>query len=141
MHYLKSLFFNFLIVFFANHVLPGIDALDHTKLPHIGGDLIVAIVLGLLNSLIFPLLKFVNRVSFIKIAGLAVVINFVAYALLKVIPAGIQISTIEGYFLAAGLVTIGSCLTNYFEMKHAKCSSSGCEHSFHSSEEHKDQFR
>ena len=46
MTYLKSLFFNFLVVFFANHVLPGIEVVKPTKLPHIGGDLTFAIALG-----------------------------------------------------------------------------------------------
>ena len=36
--YLKSLFFNFLTVFFANHIFSGIEVTSQTKLPHIGGD-------------------------------------------------------------------------------------------------------
>lgn len=125
MHYLKSLFFNFLVVFFANHILPGIEVLNQTKLPHVGGDLIFAFVLGAINSLIFPILKLTGKATTMKIAGIALAINFVAYALLKLLPIGIH-ETIEGYCFAALLVSIGSFLTNYCAMKHAKCHASVC---------------
>ncbi len=126
MHYLKSLFFNFLVVFFANHILPGIDVMNQTKLPHVGGDLSFAIVLGGINSLIFPVLKLVGKASTMKIAGLALAINFIAYALLKILPIGIRIETIEGYCFAAVLVAFGSFLTNYCAMKHAKVPPPAC---------------
>lgn len=123
MRYLKSLFFNFLVVFFVNHVLPGIDVVSQAKLPHIGGDLLFAIILGAINSLIFPVLKLAGKASLMKIAGLSLGINLIAYALLKLIPFGIRISSIQGYLLAALFVAIGSFLTNYFEMKRARCHS------------------
>jgi uncharacterized membrane protein YvlD (DUF360 family) len=118
MNYLKSLFFNFLTVFFANHILPGIEVIDQTKLPHLGGDLPFAIGLGFLNSLIYPILKLVDRrLSLLRIGMIALVLNFAAYALLKLLPIGIQVSTIEGYIFASAVVTFGSFLTNYLEMK------------------------
>ena len=117
MNYLKSLFFNFLTVFFANHILPGIEIVSPTKLPHLGGDLPFAVALGLLNSLIVPILRLVDRrVSFLRIAMIALILNFTAYALLKILPIGIYVSSMEGYLIAALCVSIGSFLTNYFEM-------------------------
>ena len=120
MTYLKSLFFNFLIVFFANHIIPGIEP-GERKLPHVGPDLMFAVALGLLNSLIYPILKIVqhHRVTLSKIALIAVVVNFVAYTLLKFAPLGIHVSSIEGFLIAAILVSLGSILTNYLEYKHA----------------------
>lgn len=119
MNYLKSLFFNFLIVFFADHLLPGIDVMVQTKLPHIGGDLLFAIALGVLNSLIYPALKVLNKKSsmLIQIALISIILNFAAYAFLKLLPLGIHISSMEGYFIPAVVVAIVSFLTNYFEMK------------------------
>lgn len=119
MYYLKSLFFNFFIVFFANHILPGIDVANQTKLPHLGGDIIFAVALGFLNSLIFPVLKIVHQSSIGKIGALALVINLVAYACLKLLPIGIHITSFTGYCTAAILVAIGSLFTNLFEMKHS----------------------
>lgn len=120
MRYVKSLFFNFLTVFFANHILPGVDVVDTTKLPHIGGDLLFSFGLGLLNSLIFPVFRLLKRdASWLRIAATALILNFAVYALLKLLPfIGIQVETVEGYILASLVVSIGSFLTNFQEMKH-----------------------
>ncbi|MES2273312.1 MAG: phage holin family protein [Chlamydiota bacterium] len=121
MHYLKSLFFNFLTVFFANHILPGIDVVNQTKLPHLGGDLIFAFALGILNTLIYPVLRLVDHsASALKIGLIALILNFASYAILKLLPIGIQITTIEGYLLASVVVAIGSFVTNYLDMKHGR---------------------
>jgi uncharacterized membrane protein YvlD (DUF360 family) len=125
MKYLKSLFFNFLIVFFANHILPGIEVTDMTKLPHLGGDLIFSIVLGLLNSLIYPGLKILGQPTTMpRIALVALGLNFLAYALLKLLPVGIKLTSVEGYLLGTIVVSLGSFFLNYLEMKsghhHAK---------------------
>ncbi|MBX7065670.1 MAG: phage holin family protein [Parachlamydiales bacterium] len=117
MNYLKTLVINFLVVFFANHVLPGILVMDQTKLPHIGGDLIMAASLGLLNTLICPLLKLIGHASALKIALVALILNFAAYAVIKLIPIGIGVSTVEGYLMASVVVAVGSFLTNFFELK------------------------
>ncbi len=121
MNYIKSLFSNFLVVFFANHILPGIDVIDQTKLPHLGGDLPFALVLGLVNSLIYPLFRLFHKTpSISRIGFIALILNFSAYALLKFVPViGIRVSSIEGYILAALLVAFGSLLTNFWEMRHA----------------------
>lgn len=117
MNYIKSLFYNFLAVFFCNHVLPGIDVVNVTRLPHLGGDIPFAAGLGLLNSLIYPLLKLTGRTRCTAQIGLAaLVLNFLSYALLKMLPIGIHI-TLEGYFLGALIVSIIGFITNFFEMK------------------------
>jgi len=122
MSYLKSFFFNFLIIYFVNHLLPGIDVVMQVKLPHLGGDLLFALILGGLNSLIYPSLKLLmkrsSRASLImQIALIAIVFNFGAYAILKFLSIGIMISTMEGYFIPAIVVTIVSFLTNFLAMK------------------------
>jgi len=128
MAYLKSLFLNFLVVFFANHVLPGISVVDLTKLPHVGADLVFAGALGLLNSLIYPILRLVRQdPSGLRIALLAIVINFVAYAIVKFIPMGISITGVEGYVFASTSVAIVSFLTNFFEYG----SKPKCDHTDH----------
>lgn len=127
MVYLKSLVINFLIVFFANHILPGINVVNQTKLPHIGGDLIFAVALGLLNMLIFPILKLVlKEVNWIKIAIVAVLLNFVVYAVVKIVPPlGIKITSVEGYVIASLVVAVGSFFTNFYEMQRSKPKSPG----------------
>ena len=118
MNYLKSLFFNFLTVFFSNHILPGIDVINQTKLPHLGSDLLFAVILGLLNSLIFPVFKALHRpITISRIILTAIILNFAVYAILKVLPLGIHIASVEGYLLASFVVTLGSILTNFMELK------------------------
>lgn len=122
MYYLKSLFYNFLTIFFANYLLPGIVVMSQTKLPHFGGDLLFAAALGILNSLIYPLLKLFHSLSPMRLAIASIFLNFIVYALVKVMPIGIKIMSWEGYLLPAALVTVVSFLTNYFEMRHHKVS-------------------
>lgn len=125
MHYIKSLFFSFLTVFFSLHIFSGIEVTNTTKLPHVGGDLLFAAGLGLLNSLIFPILKMIDKHSLgLRMISIAVVLNFAAYALLKLLPLGISITSLEGYAIVSAAVSVCSFLTNYLEMKHS-------EHSHH----------
>jgi putative membrane protein len=118
MNYLKTLVINFLVVFFANHILPGIEVMSSTKIPNIGSDLIFAFVLGLLNSLIYPVLKLIHQeITVLKIALVALILNFGAYAVIKLAHMGINVTSVEGYIFASVAVTLGGFLTNYFEMK------------------------
>ncbi|MDE3046318.1 MAG: phage holin family protein [Verrucomicrobiota bacterium] len=117
MNYLKSLFFNFLTVFFANQLLPGIEVVNTSKLPHIGGDILFPLALGLLNSLIYPILRLIDqRVSFVRLGLISFILNFSSYALLKLLPISIQISSVEGYLFASVTVSVFSFLINYLEM-------------------------
>jgi len=102
--------------------LPGINVVNKTKLPHIGGDLIFAVALGVLNMMIFPILKLVlKEVNWIKIAIVAIILNFVVYAIVKIVPPiGIKITSVEGYVIVALVVTVGSFFTNFYEMQRSK---------------------
>ena len=119
MNYIKCLVFNFLVVFFANYILPGIHVSDLTKLPHVRADLLLPLFLGLINSLIYPTLRVFDRsISWFHIAALALVINFVAYAIIKILPIGIEIVTLEGYLCVSIVVSVGSFIMNYWEMRY-----------------------
>ncbi len=118
MQYLKNFFYNFLIVFFANYLLPGIDIVSQTKLPHLGGDFLVAGGLGLLGSLIYPVMKVLDpQVNLPKIGMAALVMSFAAYVILKFAPLGVEVRSVEGYLLGSIIVSIGIFATNYFDMK------------------------
>ncbi len=118
MSWLKSFFLNFIIVFFANYILPGIVIMHPTRLPHIGGELLFAIALGLLNSLIYPMLKVLDqRLNAGSISLAATILSFVAYGVLKFAPVGVEIVTLEGYLLASIIVAIGGFVTNYLELR------------------------
>jgi putative membrane protein len=116
MRYLKSWLFNFLAVFFANYVLPGIEITSPTKLPHLGDDFLIAFVLGGLNTLVYPLLKlFRQSTSLFQVGLIILVLNFLAYGILKFLPLGVHPTSLEGYLLAAVVVSVVGFLTSYFE--------------------------
>jgi hypothetical protein len=121
MVYLKALLTNILAVFFAHYLLPFIHTMDQTKLPHVGGDLFFAAGLGLLNSLVYLVLKALGRgVSAVKIAVVVLVLNFASYGIVRFLPLRIQIESIEGYLVPAFVVSVAAFLTNFFEMRRAQ---------------------
>jgi uncharacterized membrane protein YvlD (DUF360 family) len=121
MYYINLLSYNFLGVFFANYVMPGIEIAHQTKLPHIGGGLIFALVVGLINSMIYPVLKVLNQpISLGKIAAIAVAVSFTSYAILKFINVGVEVKSVEGFLFASITVAAVSFLTNYIEIRRLK---------------------
>lgn len=117
MTYFKSLFFNFLTVFFADHIIPGIQISYYTKLPHIEGDLIFAIAVGFLNSLIFPVLRLVTDPSHFKIGLISFLISFGSYSIVNLLPIGIHLHTAGAYVWCSVVVWIASYLTNHLEYR------------------------
>jgi uncharacterized membrane protein YvlD (DUF360 family) len=117
MTYFKSLFFNFLAIFFANHMIPGIDVLHPTKFPHIQGDLIFAFALGFLLSLIYPLMRlFRIPLDGMKIGLVSFCMSFLSYAVINFLPVEIHVTSFSGFFWGALLVFCSSFLTNYLEI-------------------------
>ncbi|PIS01191.1 MAG: hypothetical protein COT84_03790 [Chlamydiae bacterium CG10_big_fil_rev_8_21_14_0_10_35_9] len=118
MTYFKSLFFNFLTVFFVNHILPGIEIDYYSKLPQIKGDLIFAFSLGFLNSLVYPICRFLYpKATPFKIGMFSFIFSFGAYSIINIIPLGIHVMT-PGAFVWSGLIVwFASYLTNYLEFK------------------------
>lgn len=118
MTYFKSLFINFLTVFFVNHVMPHVTISYHTKLPHIGGELIFAICVGFLNSLVFPFLRmFSSTPSYFKIGIFTFIVSFGSYALVNFIPADIKLHTIGAYIWSSLVVWFFAYLTNHMEFR------------------------
>lgn len=117
MKYLKNFFHHFLLVFFADQLLPGIEVLDQTKWPHLGADVLFSSVLGLLNSLIYPFLKFVQKANLWRLILACAILNFSVYAVLKVLPIGIHLETLKGYLFCSVAVSVGSFLINFLEFK------------------------
>lgn len=118
LRYAKALFICFLAVFFANYLMPGIDVIDHTKIPHLGTDLEFAVALGFLNSLIAPFLTLLNRRSYVlQVAIIALILNFAAYGLLHLISLDIHLSSIKDYLLVSFVVALVSFVVNYREAK------------------------
>jgi putative membrane protein len=120
MTYLRSLFLNFLAVFFINNVMGGIEITFFENVPNIGFDLLFSIVLGLINSLIFPMFfLFEIKVTIIRLAIISFFISFLAYTILAIFPLGIKIIALYAWFFCSFFIFLVSFLSNYLEYKHS----------------------
>jgi uncharacterized membrane protein YvlD (DUF360 family) len=121
MYYLKNFLIAFFIVFFVNYLFPGIDVVNQSKIPHIREDIFFAAILGFLNSVIFPLLRALDRNSIlVRVSIVTFLLNFLSYVILKAVPLGIYVTNIQGYFSAVLAVSFGSILLSYVQLRHLK---------------------
>ena len=119
MTYLRSLFINFLIVFFVNHVIPGIDIGSFEHVPNIGMDIFFAAIVGFLNSFIYPaLILFDIKPTIGKIAICAFVISFGAFISIGIFNLGVRATSVSAVIIGGLLVFLVSFFTNFMETKH-----------------------
>lgn len=136
MSYIKTLLFLCLVIFFANYLLPGVDVVNQTKLPHIGGDLILAVGLGILNFCILPLVRFGKKpFGLFRVAVTTLVLNFGVYAVLRLLPLGVFTTSVEGYLLVAAVVSIGCGIIIYIQGKRGAKKDHSAVHHHHSESE------
>jgi len=120
MTYLRSLFLNFLVVFFVAHSIPGIEVKTYENVPNIGADIIFAVIVGFLNASIFPALVIIGKgVSLGMIALISAIICIVSFFLIGIIDFGVHVSTFWGGFIGALIVWLVSLFANYLEMRHS----------------------
>ena len=99
--------------------MPGMSIAYYSRLPHIGGDIIFALVLGTINFLVFPVLRLFHLgPSHVKIGLITFVISFVSYALVNILPVGIKVTSGWGYLIPSLLVWVIAYITNHIEYRH-----------------------
>jgi uncharacterized membrane protein YvlD (DUF360 family) len=119
MNYVRSLFLNFLFVFFVDRVVPGIEITYFEQVPNIGADILFSIVVGFLNATIYPFLALLElSISKLKLACFSFVISFGAFTAIALVPFGIQVVSPLGWILGGGIVWVVSFVTNYMEWQH-----------------------
>jgi hypothetical protein len=119
MTYLRSLFLNFLIVFFVDREIPGIVIQSSNGSPDVVDDLLFSSVMALLNASIFPALFILGvKPTIVKIAILAFIFSFGGFYVLMHIDIGINVYSYSSVFLG-GLIVFGmSIFTNIMEKNH-----------------------
>lgn len=118
MTYLRSLFLNFLIVFFVAKIIPGVSVEFFENVPNIGMDILFSFIVGFFNSLIVPALVFLNfKITNFKIALLGFIISYLSFTIIAIFNLGIK-ATALGVVIGGTLVWTFSFLTNYLELKH-----------------------
>ncbi len=121
MNYLRSFFLNFLIVFFVDRVMPGVEITSYENVPNIGADILFSLIVGFLNASIFFFLVILEiKITRLNMALIGFVISFGAFLIIAVVPFGVRIVNPWGVILGGGLVWFVSFLTNYLEYKHYK---------------------
>jgi hypothetical protein len=114
--FLKSLFLNFLIVFFVNRVIPGIDVVTFEAVPDVIADFFFSLSLGFLNAAAIYLLLLLNcKATFIQMGLLTFIFTFGGFAIMAIFPLGVQIATFGGYFFASLIVWGIAFFSNYLE--------------------------
>jgi len=120
MTFLRALFLNFLIVFFVDRTIPGISVQDYGgQSPDLFSDVIFAVVIGLLNSAIFPGLYILGfKPTLLKMAICAFVISFGGFFFLMLVDYGVQVTSFGGLFFGGLIVFCMSLCTNVIEKKY-----------------------
>lgn len=120
MTFLRSLFLNFLAVFFVNRMIPGIEVNEFQQVPNFGADVLFSFVVGLLNALVFPFLFTLELTpTRMKIAVITFVISFAAFLFIAIVPYGVRANA--GGVIFGGLIVWGMAFfTNYLEWHQEK---------------------
>jgi uncharacterized membrane protein YvlD (DUF360 family) len=120
MTYFRSLFLNFLIVFFVNRTIPGIEVEPYEgSSPDVVADVLFSTIIALLNASIFPALFILGfNPTLLKISIIAMIISFGGFYTVMFVNIGVSASTFGGVFLAGVIVSAISIFTNYLEKKH-----------------------
>lgn len=120
MTYLRSLFLNFLIVFFVDRAAPGIEITEFEQVPNIWADLLFSIVVGFLNGSIFPLLYLLEiKVTVLRLALSSFIVTFASFGAISIFPFGVRVVSPWGFIVGGGIVWIAAVFSNYLEWRHS----------------------
>jgi uncharacterized membrane protein YvlD (DUF360 family) len=118
-NYLRSLFLNFLVVFFVDRVIPGIHVANFENVPDIGDDILFSFLVGFLNASIFFFFALLGlKITDAKLAIASFVISFGSFLLIALFPFGVQVLNAWGVIFGGAIVWGVSLLTNHLEWKH-----------------------
>jgi uncharacterized membrane protein YvlD (DUF360 family) len=109
------------MVFFIDRVGPGMEIDYFEQVPNIGADLLFAAIVGFLNASVFPFLAILElTVSRLKLALFTGVISYGSFAVIAVIPFGVQVVNFWGFLVGGSLVWAVAYTANYLEWQRDK---------------------
>ena len=119
MSYLRSLFFNFLAVFFVDRVSPGVQIAYFEQVPDIGADILFSALVGFFNASILPVLMILElKPNDLKLAILTFIVSYTAFIVISFAPFGIQVTSPLGVFIGGTIVWAAAFFTNHLELRH-----------------------
>lgn len=120
MTYVRSLVLNFLVVFFVNRAIPGIEVGTFENVANVGADLLFSIILAFLNASVFPaLVIFDLKPTLLKMVIVCFVITFVSFGIIGIAHWGVRVMTFGGYLFGSIIVWLVAIFSNYLEFKHS----------------------
>ena len=121
MTYLRALFLNFLVVFFVDRVMPGVQIGTFEQEPNIGADILFSLILGFLNASVFYFLALLElSITHLRLALITAIISFGGFLTIALVPFGVQVTGFSGFLLGGGLVWVTAYVTSYLEWKHSQ---------------------
>lgn len=121
MNYVRSLFLNFLIVFFIDRVCPGVEVQNFENVPNIGADILFALIVGFLNASVFFFLALLELlITNFKMGLITFIISFGAFIAIAIIPFGVRVVNPLGVIVGGLVVWLVAFMTNHLEWKHYK---------------------
>lgn len=121
MSYIRSLFLNFLIIFFIDRAGPGIEIQNYENVPNIGADILFALVVGFLNASVFFFFALLEiNISKLKLGILSFIISYGAFIIIAIFPFGVRVVNPMGVIVGGTVVWLVAFMTNYMEWRHYK---------------------
>lgn len=118
MNYLRSLFLNFLVVFFIDRVAPGLEISLYEQVPNIGADILFSLIVGFLNASVYFFLAILElKITNFKLGLFTFIVSFVAFLAIAIIPFGVRVVSPWGVVIGGGVVWLVAFVTNYLEWK------------------------
>lgn len=103
MHFIAALLFNTLALLITAYLVPGFE------ITHIASALLAAIVIGLMNALIRPILLFITApINFLTLGIFAIIVNSFTLWLSSLFVPGFKI---EGFMAALAGIVVLSLIT------------------------------
>ena len=119
MNYLRSLFLNFLIVFFVDRMAPGVEINYYEQVPNIGADIFFSLIVGFLNASVFFFLLILElTITNLRLGIITFVISFAAFIAIAIFPFGVSVVNAGGVIIGGGIVWGVAFLTNHLEWVH-----------------------
>jgi uncharacterized membrane protein YvlD (DUF360 family) len=116
MNYLRSLFLNFLVVFFVDRMGPGMSIDSYEQVPNIGADILFSAILGFLNASVFPFLFILElNPTKLKIGIITFIISYTAFIVIAIIPFGVRAESATGVIVGGLIVWAMAFFTNSLE--------------------------
>lgn len=121
MNYIRSLFLNFLIIFFIDRVSPGVEILNFENVPNVGADILFALVFGFLNASVFFFYALLELpISNLKLGITTFFVSYSAFIVIAIFPFGVRVVSPWGVIIGGTVVWLVAFLTNHLEWKHYK---------------------